>query len=106
MRVLSEAGATLCGRGGDWRRRRDAIAAVIAESAPDVCVCRRCGCPGRQPRRLAERLDLRWCWVRRVPKGIVNSWAARCRTPPANPVEAPTPSIDRIISRVARATGR
>ena len=34
MRVLTW---NLWGRGGDWRRRRDAIAAVIAESAPDVC---------------------------------------------------------------------
>jgi endonuclease/exonuclease/phosphatase family metal-dependent hydrolase len=62
MRVLTW---NLWGRGGDWRRRRDAIAAVIAESAPDVCGLQEVwdAPDGNLAADLAQRLDLRWCWV-------------------------------------------
>ncbi len=66
MRVLTW---NLWGRNGDWRRRRDAIAAVIAEVAPDVCGLQEVwdAPDGNLAADLAERLDLRWCWARAHP---------------------------------------
>jgi endonuclease/exonuclease/phosphatase family metal-dependent hydrolase len=66
MRVLTW---NLWGRAGDWRRRRDAIAAVIAEAAPDVCGLQEVwDVPdGNLAADLAERLGLRWCWARAHP---------------------------------------
>jgi len=66
MRVLTW---NLWGRDGDWRRRRDAIAAVIADAAPDVCGLQEVwDAPTENlAAYLAERLNLRWCWARAHP---------------------------------------
>ena len=66
MRVLTW---NLWGRSGDWRRRQDAIAAVIAEVAPDVCGLQEVwDVPdGNLAAELAERLDLQWRWARAHP---------------------------------------
>jgi endonuclease/exonuclease/phosphatase family metal-dependent hydrolase len=63
MRVLTW---NLWGRDGDWRRRRDAIAAVIADAAPDVCGLQEVwdAPDGNLAADLAQRLDVRWCWAR------------------------------------------
>jgi endonuclease/exonuclease/phosphatase family metal-dependent hydrolase len=66
MRVLTW---NLWGRAGDWRRRRDAIAAVIADAAPDVCGLQEVwdGPDGNLAAELADRLGMRSCWVRAHP---------------------------------------
>jgi endonuclease/exonuclease/phosphatase family metal-dependent hydrolase len=59
----------LWGRNGDWARRRDAIATVIADAAPDVCGLQEVwDTPdGNLAAQLAQRLGLRWCWARAHP---------------------------------------
>jgi endonuclease/exonuclease/phosphatase family metal-dependent hydrolase len=61
MRVLTW---NLWGRGGDWRSRQDAIAAVIADAAPDVCGLQEVwdAPDGNLADQLAGQLDLGWCW--------------------------------------------
>jgi len=55
----------LWGRYGDWRRRLDAIAAVIAEAAPDVCGLQEVWDTPEEnlAAQLADRLELRWHWA-------------------------------------------
>jgi endonuclease/exonuclease/phosphatase family metal-dependent hydrolase len=67
MRVLTW---NLWGRNGDWRRRRDAIAAVIADAAPDVCGLQEVwdAPDGNLAVDLAERLGLRHHWARAHPQ--------------------------------------
>ena len=62
MRVLTW---NLWGRYGDWRRRLDAIAAVIAEAAPDVCGLQEVWDTPEEnlAAQLADRLELRWHWA-------------------------------------------
>ena len=62
MRVLTW---NLWGRNGDWRRRFDAIASVIADTAADVCGLQEVwDTPdGNLATQLADRLGLRSHWV-------------------------------------------
>jgi endonuclease/exonuclease/phosphatase family metal-dependent hydrolase len=62
MRVVSW---NLWGRFGPWERRREAIAATLAEVGPDVCGLQEVwAAPGENlAADLAERLGLHWCWA-------------------------------------------
>jgi len=62
MRVLSW---NLWWRYGPWERRRQAIAATMAEVGPDLCGLQEVwGGPGENlAAELAERLGLHWCWA-------------------------------------------
>lgn len=62
MRMLTW---NLWGRNGDWRRRLDAIAAVIADAAPDVCGLQEVwNTPdGNLAAQLADRLAMSWHWA-------------------------------------------
>ena len=62
MRVVSW---NLWGRFGPWERRRDAIAATLAEVGPDVCGLQEVwAAPGENlAADLASRLGLHWCWT-------------------------------------------
>jgi endonuclease/exonuclease/phosphatase family metal-dependent hydrolase len=114
MRVLTW---NLWGRGGDWRSRRDAIAAVIAESAPDVCGLQEVwdAPDGNLAADLAERLDLRWCWVRAHPPrpedGVAIGNAVLTRWPivAVEELELPTRGLAErrvaVCARVAAPTG-
>jgi endonuclease/exonuclease/phosphatase family metal-dependent hydrolase len=66
MRVLTW---NLWGRNGDWPRRRDAIAATIAEARPDVCGLQEVwdAPDGNLAAELARRLGLGWHWARAHP---------------------------------------
>ena len=61
MRILSR---NLWWRYGPWERRREAIAATLAEVKPDVCGLQEVW--GRRAENLAAELDERlgrhWCW--------------------------------------------
>src|SRR5262245_10306594 len=62
MRVLSW---NLWWRYGPWERRREAIAATLAEVGPDVCGLQEVwDAPGENlAAELAERLGMHWCWT-------------------------------------------
>lgn len=62
MRVLTW---NLWWRYGPWERRRPAIAATLAEAAPDLCGLQEVwGGPGENlAAELAERLGMHWCWA-------------------------------------------
>ncbi len=62
MRVVSW---NLWWRFGPWERRREAIAATLAEVGPDVCGLQEVwAAPGENlAAELAERLGLYWCWA-------------------------------------------
>jgi endonuclease/exonuclease/phosphatase family metal-dependent hydrolase len=62
MRVLSW---NLWWRYGPWERRRQAIAATLAEARPDLCGLQEVwGGPGENlAAELAERLGMHWCWA-------------------------------------------
>jgi endonuclease/exonuclease/phosphatase family metal-dependent hydrolase len=62
MRVLTW---NLWGRYGPWQRRREAIAATLAEVGPDVCGLQEVwGTRGQNlAADLAERLGMHWCWA-------------------------------------------
>jgi endonuclease/exonuclease/phosphatase family metal-dependent hydrolase len=55
----------LWGRYGPWQRRREAIAATLAEVGPDVCGLQEVwGTHGQNlAADLAERLRMHWCWA-------------------------------------------
>lgn len=62
-------------RHGPWQRRRDAIAATLAELAPDLCGLQEIW--GREPgpssadnlaADLANQLGMHWCWSGRAPR--------------------------------------
>ena len=114
MRVLTW---NLWGRDGDWRRRREAIAAVIAESAAEVCGLQEVwdAPEGNLAADLAERLDLRWCWVRAHPPrpedgvAIGNAVLSRWPIVAVEEVELPTGGLGErrvaVCARVAAPTG-
>ena len=62
MRIVSW---NLWWRYGSWERRREAIAATLAEIAPDVCGLQEVwAAPGENlAADLAGRLGLHWCWA-------------------------------------------
>ena len=62
MRILSW---NLWWRYGPWERRREAIAATLAEVGPDVCGLQEVwAAPGENlAADLAERLGMHWCWA-------------------------------------------
>ncbi len=62
MRILSW---NLWWRFGPWERRREAIAATLAEVRPDVCGLQEVwDAPGENlAADLAERLGMHWCWA-------------------------------------------
>lgn len=85
MRVLTW---NLWWRNGPWQRRREAIAATLAELAPDVCGLQEVWGSPTDPDAvtdvtdatdatdnlaadLAERLGMHWCWAARAPR---RSW--------------------------------
>jgi endonuclease/exonuclease/phosphatase family metal-dependent hydrolase len=104
MRVLTW---NLWGRDGDWRRRRDAIATVIGDAAPDVCGLQEVwdAPDGNLAADLAERLDLRWCWARAHPPrpgdGVSIGNAVLTRWPITTVNELELPTVDQPERRVA-----
>ncbi len=103
MRVLTW---NLWGRNGDWQRRRDAIAAVIAEAAPDVCGLQEVwNAPdGNLAADLAERLGTGWHWGRAHPPhpdGLSIGNAVLSRWPLLSAEELELPTGDLADSRVA-----
>ena len=62
MRVLSW---NLWWRYGPWERRREAIAAVLAEATPDLCGLQEVwgGPEENLAAELAGRLGMHWCWA-------------------------------------------
>jgi endonuclease/exonuclease/phosphatase family metal-dependent hydrolase len=62
MRVLTW---NLWWRYGPWEQRRHAIAAALAQAAPDVCGLQEVwgGPDGNLAAELAERLGMHWCWA-------------------------------------------
>jgi endonuclease/exonuclease/phosphatase family metal-dependent hydrolase len=62
MRILSW---NLWWRYGPWERRREAIAATLAEIGPDVCGLQEVWSAAgeNQAAGLAERLGMHWCWT-------------------------------------------
>jgi endonuclease/exonuclease/phosphatase family metal-dependent hydrolase len=104
MRVLTW---NLWGRDGDWRGRRDAIAAFIADAAPDVCGLQEVwdAPDGNLAADLAERLNLRWCWARAQPPraedGVSIGNAVLTRWPILSQEELGLPARERTERRVA-----
>ncbi len=62
MRVLTW---NLWWRYGPWQQRHEAIAAVLADVAPDVCGLQEVWSAGEEnlAANLAARLGMHWCWV-------------------------------------------
>lgn len=62
MRILSW---NLWWRYGPWEQRREAIAATLAETRPDLCGLQEVwGAPGENlAAELAGRLGMHWCWA-------------------------------------------
>lgn len=62
MRILSW---NLWWRHGPWRQRRPAIAAALAELAPDVCGLQEVWGSAEEnlAAELADRLGMHWCWA-------------------------------------------
>ncbi len=62
MRILTW---NLWWRYGPWERRREAIAATLAEVRPDLCGLQEVwGAPGdNSAAELAGRLGMHWCWA-------------------------------------------
>jgi endonuclease/exonuclease/phosphatase family metal-dependent hydrolase len=104
MRVMTW---NLWGRQGDWLRRRDAIASVIADTAPDICGLQEAwdGPDGNLADELAQRLQLRSCWVRahppRVEDGVSIGNAVLSRWPIRAVHEMELPTGGLAESRVA-----
>ena len=57
-------------RYGPWQQRREAIAATLAELAPDICGLQEVwgGEAGNLAGELADRLGMHWCWAGRPPR--------------------------------------
>jgi endonuclease/exonuclease/phosphatase family metal-dependent hydrolase len=97
----------LWGREGDWRARRDAIATVIANAAPDVCGLQEVwdAPDGNLADDLAERLHLQACWVRAAPShvedGVSIGNAVLSRWPIQSVQEIELPTGDLPERRVA-----
>jgi endonuclease/exonuclease/phosphatase family metal-dependent hydrolase len=114
MRVMTW---NLWGRQGDWRRRRDAIASVITDTAPDVCGLQEVwdGPDGNLADQLAERLGLRSCWVQahrpRVEDGVSIGNAVLSRWPilAVHEMELPTAQLPErrvaVAARIAAPAG-
>ena len=67
VRVLSW---NLWWRYGPWQRRQPAIAATLAELAPDICGLQEVwgSEAGNQAAQLADQLGMHWCWAGRPPR--------------------------------------
>ena len=114
MRVLTW---NLWGRNGDWRRRREAIGAVIADVAPDVCGLQEVwdAPDGNLAADLAQRLGLRWCWARAHPPrpedgvSIGNAVLSRWPIVASDELELPTGDLPEqrvaVCARVAAPAG-
>ena len=93
MRVLSW---NLWWRYGPWERRREAIAATLAEVGPDVCGLQEVwGARGENlATELAERLGMHWCWTAasRERDGLVLGNAILSRWPIAAQAQAELPA--------------
>src|ERR1700685_1378281 len=68
MRILSW---NLWWRYGPWERRREAIAATLAQVNPDLCGLQEIwGGPGQNlAAELAGRLGMHWCWAAAAKTG-------------------------------------
>jgi endonuclease/exonuclease/phosphatase family metal-dependent hydrolase len=97
----------LWGRNGDWERRLDAIATVIADAAPDVCGLQEVwDTPdGNLAAELADRLGLGWYWARahepRPEDGLSIGNAVLSRWPILAVEEAELPTASMPERRVA-----
>jgi endonuclease/exonuclease/phosphatase family metal-dependent hydrolase len=93
MRVLSW---NLWWRYGPWERRREAIAATLAEIGPDVCGLQEVwGASGEnQAAELAERLGMHWRWTAasRERDGLTLGNAILSRWPIAAQTQAELPA--------------
>jgi endonuclease/exonuclease/phosphatase family metal-dependent hydrolase len=104
MRVLTW---NLWWRYGPWQRRRDAIAATLADVRPDVCGLQEVWGHGGQnlAADLAERLGLHWCWAvaHAHPDGdeIAIGNAVLSRWPITGQAEVALPTRDPDEARVA-----
>jgi endonuclease/exonuclease/phosphatase family metal-dependent hydrolase len=97
MRVLTW---NLWWRFGPWERRRDAIAATLAEAGPDVCGLQEVwGGPEQNlAAELAERLGMHWCWAQaakgRGTEGLFIGNAILSRWPIAAQAQVSLPAGD------------
>lgn len=102
MRVLTW---NLWGREGEWRARRDAIASVIADAAPDVCGLQEVwdAPDGNLADDLAQRLHLRSSWARAdsAKDGVSIGNAVLSRWPILEVREVELPTGDLPKRRVA-----
>jgi endonuclease/exonuclease/phosphatase family metal-dependent hydrolase len=93
MRVLSW---NLWWRYGPWERRREAIAATLAEIGPDLCGLQEVwGAPGENlAADLAGRLGMHWCWeaASREREGLTLGNAILSRWPIADQARAGLPA--------------
>ena len=97
----------LWGRNGDWPRRLDAIAATMAEAAPDVCGLQEVwdAPDGNLAAELARRLGVEWHWARAHPPrngdGVSIGNAVLSRWPITGVEEVPLPTEGLREGRVA-----
>ncbi|MGH3683289.1 MAG: endonuclease/exonuclease/phosphatase family protein [Natronosporangium sp.] len=102
MRVLTW---NLWWRHGPWKPRLDAIAATLAEVAPDVCGLQEVWADedANLAAELAERLEMHWCWAGRPPNlswqrefgsHLLAGNAVLSRWPIAEQAEVPLPPTD------------
>ena len=100
----------LWGRNGDWSRRCDAIAATLAEAAPDVCGLQEVwDTPeGNLAAELAGLLGMEWRWARAHPPrngdGLSIGNAVLSRWPVAGTEELLLPTAGLHEGRVALGT--
>lgn len=104
MRILTW---NLWWRYGPWEQRREAIAATLAEQAPDVCGLQEVWCADEEnlAADLAARLGMHWCWASlpvrghgpelRIGNAVLSRW------PIAMQAEQPLPTDGLRESRVA-----
>jgi endonuclease/exonuclease/phosphatase family metal-dependent hydrolase len=92
-------------RYGPWQERREAIAAVLADVAPDVCGLQEVwGTPeSNLAGELAERLGMHWCWAvaAEAGDGLCIGNAVLSRWPIVRHAEARLPTGDLDEGRVA-----
>jgi endonuclease/exonuclease/phosphatase family metal-dependent hydrolase len=109
IRVLSW---NLWWRYGPWQQRRGAIAAALAEIAPDVCGVQEVwgNSAENMAAELADQLGMHWCWARnplseyweqRHGAGIAIGNAVLSRWPIVEQAEIPLPTGDGVERRMA-----
>jgi endonuclease/exonuclease/phosphatase family metal-dependent hydrolase len=89
-------------RYGPWERRREAIAATLAEVRPDICGLQEVwgGPEENLAADLAGRLDMHWCWAPATPgaggggTGLFLGNAILSRWPIAEHAQARLPAAD------------